>query len=871
VADIAALGLSVDSDGVVSGAKALDNFAASADRAGKTAERTGGSTSKMGRDYSRAAKAAQEAAAAQKAAQAASAALGASNAQLGGHMAALASLSSNAARATSTTGDAATSAASGVGVLDARVESMNASLRATRPAAADAAASLGRVSAAANDNINSMRHNTGNIAAQFQDIGVTAAMGMNPMMIALQQGTQLSAVFAASGGNAFRTLGASIAQVLSPVAMLTIGLVGLLAAGMQMVDWAALAQSTMNGLADVLEEYSVAIAYAGAVTLLAFSPQILAAIWSGLVGIVGMLKSMAVALWALAAANPFTAIVLGIGVVLAAAYVFRDELSQILGFDIVEAARAGANWIVGGFVGTYNAITAIWSKLPAAIGDMAVRAANATIAAIEGMVNGAVSLINDLTSQLPLGLGDGMELGNASFGRLENAYAGAQAEVEGIANAALEAAQGVDYVGKGIAFVKGAASDAAGYLRDWASQVGEVADKEKKARKEREAKPKKTEAERQAEEWAKLTKDADNQMRALRQAGDRIGVYGEALTRLTYEQDLFNKAQDAGIDLTSEMTAELMRRAAAMAAQDTSNKNREFYRGTIQDTKEELALLVRQRGEVGLSGAALESYRYVTEKLLEAKRADIELTAAQIEVLHQQGDVIARTRAEVEGLAASWKRVTESSGQFVTEWLENQKTRVEDARETVGGFFKSWIDGARNGMGVIKSFGDAVMGTLNKIADRLLDKALDSFLTNLIPSNAGGGIMAALGFAKGGAFGPHGVTKFANGGAFTNSVVTQPTLFRFAKGSALGEMGEAGPEAIMPLTRGPGGKLGVSAHGGAQRVHVTVGVQEGPMFRPTVESISEDKAMQVTRAGLEGYDAQLPNRFQQIASDERMR
>ena len=38
------------------------------------------------------------------------------------------------------------------------------------------------------------RFNTGNIAAQFQDIGVTAAMGMNPLQIALQQGTQLSAI-----------------------------------------------------------------------------------------------------------------------------------------------------------------------------------------------------------------------------------------------------------------------------------------------------------------------------------------------------------------------------------------------------------------------------------------------------------------------------------------------------------------------------------------------------------------------------------------------------------------------------------------------------------------------------------------------------
>jgi lambda family phage tail tape measure protein len=57
-------------------------------------------------------------------------------------------------------------------------------------------------------------------------------------------------------------------------------------------------------------------------------------------------------------------------------------------------------------------------------------------------------------------------------------------------------------------------------------------------------------------------------------------------------------------------------------------------------------------------------------------------------------------------------------------------------------------------------------------------------------------------------------TRFANGGTFTNSVVTAPTLFRFANGAQLGEMGEAGPEAIMPLKRGPNGALGVQMHGG---------------------------------------------------------
>jgi tape measure domain-containing protein len=71
--------------------------------------------------------------------------------------------------------------------------------------------------------------------------------------------------------------------------------------------------------------------------------------------------------------------------------------------------------------------------------------------------------------------------------------------------------------------------------------------------------------------------------------------------------------------------------------------------------------------------------------------------------------------------------------------------------------------------------------------------------------------------ANGNAFGANGIIPFAKGG-----IVNSPTLFPFAKG--IGLMGEAGPEAIMPLTRGPGGKLGVMASGGGGDVNVVVNV-----------------------------------------------
>lgn len=65
--------------------------------------------------------------------------------------------------------------------------------------------------------------------------------------------------------------------------------------------------------------------------------------------------------------------------------------------------------------------------------------------------------------------------------------------------------------------------------------------------------------------------------------------------------------------------------------------------------------------------------------------------------------------------------------------------------------------------------------------------------------------------AKGGAW-LDGVQMFAKGGAFANGLVTSPTAFGMAAGN-LGLMGEAGPEAILPLSRTSDGSLGVKAIG----------------------------------------------------------
>lgn len=66
-------------------------------------------------------------------------------------------------------------------------------------------------------------------------------------------------------------------------------------------------------------------------------------------------------------------------------------------------------------------------------------------------------------------------------------------------------------------------------------------------------------------------------------------------------------------------------------------------------------------------------------------------------------------------------------------------------------------------------------------------------------------------------FASNGIQKFGRGG-----LVTDPTYFRFAQG--IGVLGEAGSEAIMPLRRGPSGRLGVEAIGGGGATVVNIAV-----------------------------------------------
>lgn len=114
----------------------------------------------------------------------------------------------------------------------------------------------------ANDNLN-----TANIAAQIQDIGVTSAMGMSPLQIALQQGTQLQAVFGPMGAaGAVRALGAAFVSLINPVSLATLALVAGTAAAVQ---WFMSSKSGSDQAKEAVDRYRASVealrsAYGGA-------------------------------------------------------------------------------------------------------------------------------------------------------------------------------------------------------------------------------------------------------------------------------------------------------------------------------------------------------------------------------------------------------------------------------------------------------------------------------------------------------------------------------------------------------------------------------------------------------------------------------
>ena len=165
---------------------------------------------------------------------------------------------------------------------------------------------------------------------------------------------------------------------------------------------------------------------------------------------------------------------------------------------------------------------------------------------------------------------------------------------------------------------------------------------------------------------------------------------------------------------------------------------------------------------------------------------------------------------------------TSDAGSTLAE-LDTASETLADRLTTIDGLSKSVgtsLSGALKGAIVQGKSLDVV---LRGIAERLSSKALDAALSPLTSALGTGvsslvsSLAGALGFARGGVFAGGRPTPFADGG-----VVSTPTYFPMRGGTGL--MGEAGAEAIMPLARGPDGRLGVAAQSGGATTNVTFNV-----------------------------------------------
>lgn len=201
--------------------------------------------------------------------------------------------------------------------------------------------------------------------------------------------------------------------------------------------------------------------------------------------------------------------------------------------------------------------------------------------------------------------------------------------------------------------------------------------------------------------------------------------------------------------------------------------------------------------------------------------------------------------AELDALEDRLGRSAEMTTAFSGELERLQQTTAFTGREIgslstgfSGGLKRAFdgliLDGGRLS-DALKGVGKAISDTIYSATMRPVSQALGGALAESL-----GGIMSgALPFAKGGAFVEGRVMPFADGG-----IVTAPTTFPMRGGRGL--MGEAGPEAIMPLSRGADGRLGVRAAGEARPVSVVMNISTPDVdgFRRSQSQI----AAQITRA-----------------------
>ncbi|EPX1323229.1 phage tail tape measure protein [Escherichia coli] len=196
--------------------------------------------------------------------------------------------------------------------------------------------------------------------------------------------------------------------------------------------------------------------------------------------------------------------------------------------------------------------------------------------------------------------------------------------------------------------------------------------------------------------------------------------------------------------------------------------------------------------------------------------------------------------AKADALRNNWNAGLQEG---LTNWADSATDYASQAADavvsTMDGLVSNISDALAGNVVDWRNWGSSVLREVSKI---LMNAAIVNGLKSLSGAGGwlgtvGGWISGAVANAKG------GVYTSANLSAYSNTIVDTPTYFAFAKGAGL--MGEAGPEAIMPLTRAADGSLGVRAIG---NVNGGGGIVYSPVYHITIQNKGENGRMDVQSA-----------------------
>jgi phage-related minor tail protein len=162
--------------------------------------------------------------------------------------------------------------------------------------------------------------------------------------------------------------------------------------------------------------------------------------------------------------------------------------------------------------------------------------------------------------------------------------------------------------------------------------------------------------------------------------------------------------------------------------------------------------------------------------------------------------------------------------------IEGVRTRTNALTTSSNAFARSITSAFAAGASGARSFDSVLKSLALRLSSLSVTAALKPLTNSLFGGSAlslGGASGLSTGISGGtGAEDAGSVQPFAKGG-----VIASPNFFPLG-GNQLGVAGEAGPEAIMPLARGPDGRLGVAAGGsGASNVTVNIATPDADSFR----------------------------------------